>query len=99
MLKRFKATRTRPLVKTHGGKYYLTNFLIPLLPKNYQDLETYDLFGGGGTFTLHSPKAKKETYNDIDPGLYNLVNNVVTNGQELISRLKSIPYSEEQFLL
>jgi DNA adenine methylase len=98
MIKRFTALRTRPLVKTHGGKFYLTKFLVPLLPRDYQELEMYDLFGGGGTFLLHAPKAKKETYNDLDPGLSNLVQTVVNNGNELIKKLKFIPYSEEEFV-
>jgi len=97
MIKKFTAARTRPLVKTHGGKFYLTKFLVPLLPRDFQELEVYDLFGGGGTFLLHAPKAKKETYNDLDPGLSNLFQNIVSNGKGLMEKLKDIPYSEETF--
>ena len=54
--------KIRPLIKIHGGKSHVSRFLIPFLPKDFHNLEFYDLFGGGGNFLLQCPKAKKENY-------------------------------------
>ncbi len=91
--------KIRPIAKIHGGKARLSKFLLPLLPKNFEQKNFYDVFGGGGNFLLQCPRAKNETYNDLDPGLVNLMAVVVNHGEEIISKITKINYSEEQFLL
>ena len=53
----------RPPVKWHGGKHYLTPWIIEHFPEHriYQEP-----FGGGASVLLNKPPVDVEVYNDID---------------------------------
>lgn len=87
----------RPLVKIHGGKGYLTKWLASYCPKNVTDMRLFDLYGGAGTFLLRMPRCREETYNDIDPDLFNLVWVVSTRGEEFVDAIRKVNYSESNF--
>lgn len=87
--------KLRTLLKFHGGKNYLSPWLITNCPTNVTKMELYDIYGGAGTFLARMPKCIKETYNDIDPELYNLFNNI-TN-PELLIKISKIEYTKENF--
>lgn len=89
----------RPLVKIHGGKGYLTKWLASYCPKKVTDMRLFDIYGGAGTFLLRMPRCRAETYNDIDPDLFNLVWIVANRGEEFIQAIKKIDYSEQNFKL
>ena len=46
-----------------GGKYFMTDKLIPLFPQH----KTYvEVFGGSGTILINKELSNIEVYNDID---------------------------------
>lgn len=80
----------------YGGKHYLLDVLLRLMPAHDYYAE---LFGGAGSLLLYKPPAKVEIYNDINCHLTNFfeVLRSPVYSQILIERLRYTPYSEEEF--
>jgi DNA adenine methylase len=85
------------LIKCHGGKHYLKDWIISNFPSNYETMTFVDTFVGGGNIVLNKEHSSREIINDKNTKLINLYNTVVLYPKELINQLKTINYSEETF--
>lgn len=89
-------TATRPLVRYHGGKWKLAEWIIGHFPPHRTYCEPY---GGGGSVLMRKPRAYAEIYNDAwkvivdtfrvarDPEL----------AAELERRLRLTPFARDEF--
>jgi DNA adenine methylase len=77
-------------IKWFGGKHYLAQEIISLLPKHRTYVEP---FGGGGHVLTQKPPSKVEVYNDIDTDLVNFLMVLREKRDELVERLMTLPSS------
>lgn len=84
----------RPLVRYHGGKWKLADWIIGHMPRHRFYVEP---FGGGGSVLLKKPRSYAEVYNDLDSEMVNLFTVVRDRGAELIQAVELTPYSREEF--
>jgi DNA adenine methylase len=85
----------RPLVKIQGGKYRLRKWLLSLFPPH----KTYvEAFGGSGSLLLNKQPSEVECYNELEPGLFNLMTWAKDHPEKLISQLRPITYDKETYL-
>jgi DNA adenine methylase len=89
-------TPRRALVRYHGGKWRLAEWIIPYFPPHGTYVEC---FGGGGSVLLRKPRSPQEIYNDLDHGIVNLFTVVRDRGAELKRALELTPWSREEFYL
>lgn len=86
-----KVFMIRPVVKWHGGKYYLVRQIIELFPPHHTYVEP---FGGAASVLLNKPPAAVEVYNDLDDRLTRLFRVLRDHPEEFQRRLQLTPYSE-----
>lgn len=89
--------KLRPPVKTHGGKFFLCNWVIEHFPTNYQELTYCELCCGGASVMLNKATSVEEIINDRDRGVVSIFKALRDEPKELIDRLKKIPYTESSF--
>lgn len=89
--------KTRPVVKIHGGKYYLSDFVISHFPFDYGSLDYFELFGGAASVLTNKKRSGREVYNEIDPGLCNIFRQLAVNPAELVSTVRGLEYDERVF--
>lgn len=87
----------RPVVKTHGGKYYLKDFIIENFPNNYQELIYGEPMCAGASVFLNKEKSKEEIICDIDNKIISIYKSLKDEPKEFIDRLKKIKYKEKTF--
>lgn len=63
-------TPTRPILRYHGGKFRLADWIISAMPPHEHYVEP---FGGGFSVGLRKPPCPIEVYNDIDTHVVNLM--------------------------
>lgn len=90
------AAKKYPIFWYYGGKHYLLEKLLELIPPHQYYAE---LFGGAGSLLLYKRPAKVEVYNDVNRHLTNFfrVLRSPVYSVILIERLKLTPYSEDEF--
>ena len=64
--------RLTPPIKIHGGKYYLAQRIVALMPVHKHYVEPY--FGGGSVLLAKDPEGISEVVNDLDSRLVNFWN-------------------------
>lgn len=89
--------KLRAPFKTHGGKFYLSPWIIENFPPNYENIPYLELFGGAGNVLLNKRKSVKEIYNDLHQPTSNIFTILVNSGDELIKCISDIEYSETVF--
>jgi DNA adenine methylase len=90
--------KLRSIYKCHGGKFYLTDFIISHFPKNYQELRYIEAAGGAASVLLNKKRSVSEVYNDLDPNIAGIVQELTADdSSEFISAVNQIPYTKEQF--
>ncbi|WP_151794604.1 DNA adenine methylase [Acinetobacter soli] len=85
-----------PLIRYHGGKFRLADWVIRHFPKHTCYTES---FGGAAGVLLQKPRAYAEVYNDLDGEVVNLFR-VLRNKDDrnkLIELLVFTPYSRVDF--
>lgn len=86
-----------PLIRYHGGKFRLSDWIISHFPKH----ETYvEPFGGGASVLLSKKQSRMEVYNDLDSDVVNFFE-VLRDPDLAIALAKQIeltPYSRTEFL-
>lgn len=92
-----KKKKLRPPVKTHGGKYYLTDFIISNFPENYKELTYCEPMCAGASVFLNKEPAVQEIINDIDRGIICVFKALRDEPKEFIDRIKKIKYTEKAF--
>jgi DNA adenine methylase len=85
----------RPLVKYHGGKYYLCPWIIDQFPLHHTYVEP---FGGAGSVLLNKPPAKVEVYGDLEPTIYNLMKVVQMDCEAFVNAVFKLQYEKETYL-
>jgi DNA adenine methylase len=89
--------KTRPAVKTHGGKYYLANWIVENFPENYTELTYCEPMCAGASVFLNKEPSAQEILNDIDSGIIHVHKALRDEPKEFIDRLKRIRYTERSF--
>jgi DNA adenine methylase len=90
------AAPTRPIVRYHGGKWRLADWIIRHLPRHRVYVEP---FGGGGSVLLRKPRSYGEIYNDLDGEIVNVFRVARDRGPELVRALELTPFAREEFEL
>lgn len=89
--------KLRPVMKIHGGKFYLCDWIIGHFPDGYEQMTYVEGFGGAGSVLLNKKRSVKEVYNDLHGPTANIFLNLVTKPDELIGAISKLEYSEESF--
>ena len=85
---------TRPLVRYHGGKWKLSEKIIPFFPNHRVYVEPY---GGGASILLRKARSYAEIYNDLDGEIVNLFRVVRDQGDELRTLLELTPFARDEY--
>lgn len=91
-----QAACTRPILRYHGGKWRLADWIIAQLPAHRVYVEP---FGGAASVLLRKPRAYAEVYNDLDGEICNLFMVARDRGEELRRALELTPFARDEFLL
>lgn len=89
---------TRPLLRYHGGKWRLADWLISYFPPHSVYVEP---FGGAASVLLQKPRSYAEVYNDLDGDIVNVfrVLQCREKRERLIEMLRFTPYARAEFNL
>lgn len=87
---------TRPLVRYHGGKWRLADWIISHFPQHRTYVEPY---GGGASVLLKKPRSYSEVYNDLDAEIVNLFYVVREHGEALQEKIEKTPFARDEFML
>jgi DNA adenine methylase len=90
------STPMRPLLRYHGGKFLLADWIISHFPEHRIYVEP---FGGAGSVLLSKSRSYQDVYNDLDGEIVNLFRVAREHGAELASALELTPYSRHEFKL
>lgn len=90
-----KVRPKRPLIRYHGGKYRIADFIISHFPKHEIYVEP---FGGAASVLLAKDRSKAEVYNDLDSDIVNLFRVMRYRGPTLLKKLSLTPYAREEFI-
>lgn len=85
---------TRPILRWHGGKWKLADWIIANLPPHRVYVEP---FGGAASVLLKKPRSYAEVYNDLDGEVVNLFRVVRDHGEELRRALELTPFARDEF--
>ncbi len=89
--------KIRPPIKTHGGKWYLKDFIISNFPENYEQMTYVEPFCAGASVFLNKIRSAIEVISDIDDGVVAVFKALRDEPKEFIARLKRTKYSERAF--
>lgn len=89
-------TVQRPILRYHGGKWLLANWIISHFPVHRTYVEPY---GGAASVLLSKKRSYAEVYNEIDPEIVNLFSVCRDKGPELTEKLYHTPFSRDEFEL
>ncbi len=87
--------KIRPPVNWYGGKGRMAGKIIEQFPDHDIYLEP---FGGAASVLLNKTPSPIEIYNDLNHSIVRLFRVLRENPEELLSKLKLMPYSQEEFL-
>lgn len=85
-----------PLIRYHGGKFRLADWIISHFPKHATYVEP---FGGGASVLLAKEPSRCEVYNDLDDDVVNLfrVLRDKSTADKLAAAIELTPYSRTEF--
>lgn len=89
---------TRPVMRYHGGKFRLADWVIGHFPNHKFYVEP---FGGVASVLMKKPRSHGEVYNDLDGDIVNVMR-VLRDAdlrEQLIEALTLTPYSRDEFAL
>lgn len=89
--------RVRPPFKIHGGKYYLSDWVISHFPKKYKEMRYVEPFCGGASVFLNK-EGSRNVINDIDFGVYSILTSIKQDVDRFIEALNKVEYTKETFL-
>jgi DNA adenine methylase len=88
-------TAKRPIVRYHGGKWKLSQWILEYFPNHRVYVEPY---GGGGSVLLRKIRSYAEVYNDLDGEIVNVFRVARDQGEQLRQLLYLTPFSREDFV-
>lgn len=89
--------KLRPPIKIHGGKYYLSKWILEHFPSGHEELKYCEPFCGGASVFLNKVRSQEEVISDIDSGVIIIFKALRDEPEEFISRLKRTKYQETTF--
>jgi len=92
-----KKKRIRSILKTHGGKGRLIDFILDEFPNNYTRLNYAEPFIGGGSIFLNKEKSPTEIINDLDSKTYYVWRALRYHPIVFLDLLNKIQYNEVNF--
>src|SRR3990167_9636923 len=86
-------------LKTHGGKFYLANWIITHFPKDYEKYYYLEPFCGGANVFLQKKKSLYETLIDKNPKIINLLKVIQNSGyfMRFFEEIQKIEYNKFNF--
>jgi DNA adenine methylase len=87
--------KIRPVFKVHGGKYYISDFVIAHFPQNFH--KYVEGCGGAASVLLNKPQSLIEVYNDADPAIANIFHHLKENPEAFLALIQGIEYAEASF--
>ena len=87
---------TRPVLRYHGGKWLLAEWIISHMPVHRIYVEA---FGGAGSVLLRKERSYAEVYNEKDAEVVNLFRVVREAGPTLRQLLLDTPFARSEFAL
>lgn len=85
---------TRPILRYHGGKFLLADWIISHFPEHRIYVEPY---GGAASVLLQKKRAYAEVYNDLDSEIVNLFSVLRNSPEALIRALQFTPFARDEF--
>jgi len=89
--------KLRPVFKIHGGKFYLSDWVIGNFPDNYTELNYGEPFVGAGSVFLNKKPSRQEWINDLDRGIVSIWLALKEKPYEFLGRLNALEYCENSF--
>lgn len=89
--------RLHPPIKIHGGKYYLTPWLVDCLPVDYMSRTHVELFTGAGSFLINRPSGVPAIAGDKDEWLISMWRSIKSCPTTMQSILRGMQYDEPTF--
>lgn len=91
-------TPTRPILRYHGGKWLLAEWLQGYFPAHRTYVEPY---GGAASVLIRKPRVRSEIYNDLDDEVVNVfqVLRDTAAANQLAALLELTPYARKEFEL
>lgn len=87
---------SRPLLRYHGGKFKLADWIISHFPQHRIYVEP---FGGAGSVLLSKSRTYQDVFNDLDGDIVNLFQVARDRGDELVRVLELTPFSRLEYRL
>lgn len=87
----------RPVVKCHGGKYYLRDWVISHFPDGYTRMTYLEPFIGGGSVLLNKPRSGKEIVSEASYELIAIYRAIQTEPVRFQAQLQKLTYSQKTF--
>jgi DNA adenine methylase len=90
-------SRIRPAFKCHGGKYYLSEWIISHFPENYKDYTYIEPYCGGANILINKEKSPLEAISDTDLTVIQIFRALRDEPKEFARRLNLMKYCQETF--
>lgn len=87
----------RPAFKCHGGKFYLSSWIISHFPEDYQQYTYIEPFCGGANVLINKEKSVLEAICDTDITIVQIFRAIRDEPKEFIRRLSHVKYCQETF--
>ena len=87
-------TPSRPILRWHGSKWRIAEWVIAHFPPHKLYVEP---FGGSASVLLQKPRAVTEVYNDLDRDLVNMFKVIRERPNELALQLALTPYARDEY--
>lgn len=92
-----KTKKMRPPFKIHGGKFYLSSWIIKHFPEGYQEMDYLEPFAGALSVFLNKDKSSTEYINDTNLGIIQIFRALRDEPKTFITRIKRTRYTERVF--
>ena len=87
---------SRPVVRYHGGKWNLADWIIRNMPEHRTYVEP---FGGGGSVLIKKGRSYAEVYYDLDGEIVNLFRVYRDHGDALRAAIIATPFARDEFVI
>lgn len=87
-------TPKRPILRYHGGKWMLAEWIISHFPAHRVYTETY---GGAASVLMQKPRSYGEVYNDLDGEIVNLFRVIREEPRKLYRLIAQTPFARDEY--